>query len=499
MKLKGKKIIIFQQRGWGISIGHFLAKKLSDSGCRLSALTLKKTTHIFVKNQKDVEYEMIINNDEIMEDPQKYLGDSQITLKEVCEGLGVDSIWPIVASLRHHVRSYEYKYYYGFRQSVSDEEIVLYVKATYKYIKNFFEDCNPDIIIAPNFVALPHIMFNLYADKVGIPMIGITDTKIRGYYMFTHSYNDDKGPVFDRYRELSDEGVISHSQKKAKEYIKQFREDFIAPQYRREDENNISFLKMLRKELVPYYKCFQYVFNSHVNTLKSTGVTIDSKTPRIILRDHYAHRRNTKFAEQFNYYPLEKVDKFIYFPLQFQPESSIDVLAPYFNNQIEIARLVAQSLPDDYTLVVKEHPAMIGYRSISYIEKLSLTPNIKLVDWRIPGETLLKNSDLVISPNGTSLVEAAFLRKPVIQLGNLGPTLLLPNVFKHSDLTTISQKIKEILQLDFNSTAYDKDLKNYVSAVFDNGFDVDYLAAWERSVDVPLLWNLYRSEIERLV
>jgi len=54
--------------------------------------------------------------------------------------------------------------------------------------------------------------------------------------------------------------------------------------------------------------------------------------------------------------------------LQFQPEASIDVMAPFFSNQIETARQIAMSMPDDYVLVTKEHPAMVELRPPSYLE-----------------------------------------------------------------------------------------------------------------------------------
>ena len=185
--LKNKKILIFQQRGWSISIGHFLAKKLQAEGCKLAALTFKKTAHEFLLNQPEVKYDLIINDDEIMENPKAYLrkdsayANRDYSLKEICRELGVDSIWPIISTLRNHVKSYKDKYYYSFRQNVPDEEIIDYVKAVYKYIKIFFNEFNPDIIITPNFAALPHIMFNLYAKRKGVKMIGITDCKIKDY------------------------------------------------------------------------------------------------------------------------------------------------------------------------------------------------------------------------------------------------------------------------------------------------------------------------------
>ena len=75
----------------------------------------------------------------------------------------------------------------------------------------------PDLIIAPNFVALQHIMFNLYARKMGVPMIGFTDSKIRGINLFINSYKEDRGLFFERLKELEN-GADSKNFKKAELY-----------------------------------------------------------------------------------------------------------------------------------------------------------------------------------------------------------------------------------------------------------------------------------------
>ena len=53
-KLAGKKILIFQQRGWGMRVGHFLAQQLQAQGCNLAAITIKKTVNKFVTEQQEV-------------------------------------------------------------------------------------------------------------------------------------------------------------------------------------------------------------------------------------------------------------------------------------------------------------------------------------------------------------------------------------------------------------------------------------------------------------
>lgn len=496
--LKGKRVIIFQQRGWGLNVGHFLAKKLKGEGCVLATITSKKATHDFTINQTDVSYEKILNHDIILGDPKNFLGDDYYPLSEICQNLGVDSIWPLMWAVRQYTLSFRDKYYYGFKKNVSDEVMVDYIMAVYKCVKMFFEEFKPDIIIAPNFVGLYHIMFNLYGIKHGVPMITVTDSKIQGVYIFSHSYDDSRGSFFKRADELNNNLTIkSPNAERAKKYIEGFREKFKKPVYQK-DPPKKNLLKIIRHAGAPYYHSLVWLIKRPKNPWPVVGISSEWRPPRIILRDHYSDDRNRKFMNNFNYYPFEKVKKYVYFPLQYQPEASIDVAAPHFSNQIEVARQIAMSLPDDYTLVVKEHPAMVGHRPSSYIEKVARLVNVKFIDYRIPSEKVLRGADLVISPNSTTLAEAAFYYKPAIQLGNLGTTLKLPNVYKHTDFATLDKKIRELLRVNLKNNEYETKLKNYVTAAYDTGFDMDYLAMWEmgKQDQAEKLWTAYKKEIE---
>jgi len=150
-----------------------------------------------------------------------------------------------------------------------------------------------------------------------------------------------------------------------------------------------------------------------------------------------------------------------------------------------VARQVAMSLPGDTTLVVKDHPLMAleGLRAPGYLEKLARTPNVKLVDFRIPTRDILSRARLVVSPNSTTLTEAAYFRVPAIQLGDLGSTKMFPNVFVHSDLSTFSTAVRKALEADLTTPEYDRQLENYVSAVFDVGTPLAYGQIWYSGSD----------------
>ncbi|MBI2023000.1 hypothetical protein HYT01_00345 [Candidatus Giovannonibacteria bacterium] len=495
--LKGKRVLIFQQRSWGKGVGRFLAKKLFDEGCELAALTFKETTHDLIVNQPDVKYHHILFGDGILRDPRAYLAGDVYSLEEICSELGVDSIWPFVYSMRLYTKSYGDKYYFGYKKNVSDERMIEYIQAVYKCIKFFFDGFKADLVICPNFVSLMHIMFNLYGRKHNVPVLASTDSKVQGFYIFVEGYQCDRGIFFDRVNFLNDRRKETPNRARARQYINEFRDNFKTPTYIKISDNK-TFFQKIRAELGPYKQILRWYIKRPKDMLK-LGPTYEYKPPKIILRDHFCEKSYKKFMNRFSYYPLEAVKRYAYLPLQFQPEETIDVRAPYFSNQIETARLVAQSLPDDYTLVVKEHPVMIGKRSPSYIEKVARTVNVKFIDYRIASEKVLKGSSVVISPSSTSIAEAAFLKIPAIQLGDLGTSLKLPNVTHHTDLTTLSAKIKEVLSKNLNTDEYERKLENYVAAVFDTGFDYDKITKEWAGEGKSLLWGAYKTEIERIL
>lgn len=495
-----KNVLILQQRKWALNIGLPLTEKLLSEGCKVSAITLKKSTHEIVLSKHKEKFNYIFNHDDVMENPKSYLS-REVTLAEICDALGVDSVWPLVNSLRNHVRSYGQKYYYGFKQNCSDEDIVIYVKALFLFCKNILETAKPDIIIAPNFVALPHIMLNLLAKKQGIPMQGVTDCKVRGYYIFSYSYLDDDCEFIDRYKVLENGFDSSNNIEKARFYLDENRKKMSQPAYMAKNtivasnkQTFISFLKMGKAVA----RC---LLKGNVNVIDTLGITIDNKPAKILVRDFVQREVNIRKSISRDYYKLSDLENIVYFPLQFQPEASIDVAAPVFSNQLDAIRQVAMALPDDFTLVVKDHPAALGFRSHKLLDKIYHIPNVKLIRWDTPSDEVLKKSKLVVSPNSTTLMEAAIYRIPAIQLGDLGTTMALPNTHHYTDMGQLSSKIKSLLN-DFSNLdndAYDTSLTNFIASAYDIGWDYNYIGVWEddKKDSKVALNSIYLNEISR--
>jgi hypothetical protein len=157
--LNGLRVLVLQQRGWAIRVGHPLAVRLiRETGAVVCAVTVKRSTHEFISTQSDIEYERIISADAVKEDPTIMAGLETLSLTDVCRELGVDTVWRMAQASRNHVNSYEDRFYYSFRQGLPDAEIVNFIKGTFLHVRRCFDELKPDIVVLPNFAGLQHIM-----------------------------------------------------------------------------------------------------------------------------------------------------------------------------------------------------------------------------------------------------------------------------------------------------------------------------------------------------
>jgi hypothetical protein len=117
---------------------------------------------------------------------------------------------------------------------------------------------------------------------------------------------------------------------------------------------------------------------------------------------------------------------YAFFGLHVQPESSIDVWAPFFSNQLWVIELLARSIPPTHRLLVKIHKSDAANYSREHLDRMQSFPGVKLVAPFADTRHFIENAALVFSIQGTIGLEAALLGKPVIALGE-SPIVLFPN------------------------------------------------------------------------
>lgn len=126
-------------------------------------------------------------------------------------------------------------------------------------------------------------------------------------------------------------------------------------------------------------------------------------------------RRNVK---NFDSISLDRLPgKFIYYPLQVTPESSINTPAPYYVDQMRAIDAIRFAMPSDWQLVVKEHAASLGIRPSSFYRQLRLKAGVHIAHANMSSIELIKKARLTIAVTGSATLEAFLLGRPALALG----------------------------------------------------------------------------------
>jgi Capsule polysaccharide biosynthesis protein len=146
-----------------------------------------------------------------------------------------------------------------------------------------------------------------------------------------------------------------------------------------------------------------------------------------MFKDAFRQRKNLLLMRRRALLDEADCGKYAFIGLHMQPESSIDVFAHFFSNQVRVIELISRSLPPTHTLLVKLHKSDVPNYSGEYLARLAQFPGVRLVSPDADTHNLIKNADLVFAIQGTIGLEAALLGRPVIMFGE-SLTLGFPSV-----------------------------------------------------------------------
>lgn len=183
---------------------------------------------------------------------------------------------------------------------------------------------------------------------------------------------------------------------------------------------------------------------------------------------------------------LNKKAKFIFLPLQLQPEEACDIHGRYYSDQVSFVENVASSLPLGVNLYVKEHKVAVGKRSglFAYYDRIKKLPNVSLVHPLANSHEYIKASKMVILNSGTVGWESLIYEKSVIVFGS--------NFYNYSGLVykvkTMSELKPIIKYILKGKTKFDKDvLIKFIYAVkkgtYDGYFNVPHSDPRVRKID----------------
>ena len=205
-------------------------------------------------------------------------------------------------------------------------------------------------------------------------------------------------------------------------------------------------------------------------------------------QNHFEIKKRKQFLDNKSIKSIED-KKFVYYPLQSEPEAKVLTESPFYSNQIALIENIARSIPIDLVLYVKEHPIQKTklWRTIEDYNKILALPNVKLVHPSVNSQELISKSQGVIVINGSVGFEGLFYKKPIILFGDEYYDEL-SMVTKITSLTTLPDSISNALSnFKFNN----KELNALMQAVNDQTISIPYFSIIKDGV---VLSSIQRNE-----
>jgi hypothetical protein len=164
--------------------------------------------------------------------------------------------------------------------------------------------------------------------------------------------------------------------------------------------------------------------------------------------------------------------RYAFFPMHTEPEVSLLVYSRPFLNQLEAIRAIALSLPADMTLVVKEHPGMVGKRRMGYYRKLLDIPKVRLAAPETNARVWAQSADLVTILSSSVGLEAAIMRKPVLTFGRCAFELLPQTMVRAAGgLRDLHEDVRALLEGHVHDETA---LEAYIAAIYDCTVGVNF-------------------------
>lgn len=180
----------------------------------------------------------------------------------------------------------------------------------------------------------------------------------------------------------------------------------------------------------------------------------------------YYRRIRLRYGDDFQNGPGEK---YFFFPFHVEPELALLLYAPFHTHQSSIMQNVAQSLPWDTCLYVKEHPQAVGTKDMGFYNRVKSTANVRMIYPHVSSRALIAGSNGVVTITGTAGMEAMLMNKPAITLGDVFYTFV-------PKLVQRAKSIEELPELIRKLETFKPDegiLENFVSAILDESVEVD--------------------------
>ena len=158
--------------------------------------------------------------------------------------------------------------------------------------------------------------------------------------------------------------------------------------------------------------------------------------------------------------------KFVYVSLHLQPERSTNPEGGHFDDQALMIKIISKSIPDDWCILVKEHPKQFRYdlrtfhaRSISFYKSIERLENVIFIESLFEQDKLIKSSEITATVSGSVGWESLLQRKPSLIFSENWHSYCNASQYVY-DLNSTKKAIKEYINM--SSDDVEDSLLNFI-------------------------------------
>ena len=293
----------------------------------------------------------------------------------------------------------------------TDELRHRYLIGLLDFFYDWFKSNPPDVILSYGVAGSVTLTMSLMAEHFKIAFRRINAIRLADRNIIDSSYLNLGTPLKCLYaRALNDKAVVADTLDEACKILSKARKTPQAPDYHAAVRKNVLKLPpIIDLAALVWRFCSRRPPDSISSPFHLSRLSWEI---RRWLRAHWALRIQT-----YDSWENFQSSKFVYYPLQFDPEAATMVLAPQATNQLLVLELLSKAIPAEWSLVVKDHYTMLGRRPASFYKSLKSIPKVQFLPVTTSSFELIQNSELVVTVTGTAAWEAMLMGKPALMLG----------------------------------------------------------------------------------
>jgi hypothetical protein len=345
---------------------------------------------------------------------------------------------------------------------ISYEAQLKYLVGCFNVFEEWLSKNKIDCIISELLIGLPDSILYSVCQEMGIKYISLRSSKVLPGVIMCEPDNDQPMGMLNIYKEYIQNGIPEKYYDSANSHIESVRSKIKAPHYMQKSKKNY---KLVRKTT------FQHIISRLTKTdIQTNEISLTQKPLRQeflwklhrFLNIKQTGKNKAKWFDE----KIPPDEKYLIFPLQYEPENSTLIRAFPFSDQLCVIQQIAKALPLGVSLLVKEHMGNHGYRKPHFYKELYYLPNVKLVPREANINNLLSNSLGVVTLTSRMGWEALINSKPVIALGTTFWTDF-DAVRKPNTWLELKNMIKDCCnssENEMNISGYEEKLSAYTAA-----------------------------------